>query len=106
MSDVDNFLAHYGVKGMRWGRRKAPDASTEVAKKEPRKKMDPAKKALIAEVVKSAAYIGAAVAIRKGARWAVRNPDKIAVFMQRAQNTMNGTKAIGVGYEVIKIASG
>lgn len=22
MSDVDNFLAHYGVKGMKWGRRK------------------------------------------------------------------------------------
>ncbi len=23
MTDVDNFLAHYGVKGMRWGQRKA-----------------------------------------------------------------------------------
>lgn len=25
--DVDAFLAHYGVKGMRWGRRKAQDSS-------------------------------------------------------------------------------
>lgn len=26
---ADDFLAHYGVKGMRWGKRKGPDAKTE-----------------------------------------------------------------------------
>lgn len=42
-SEVDDFLAHYGVKGMRWGHRKAPEqssggGSSAKAKKAPEKK--------------------------------------------------------------------
>lgn len=34
MTEIDNFLAHYGVKGMRWGRRKAKDTSFQDARRE------------------------------------------------------------------------
>lgn len=104
MTEVDDFLAHYGVKGMKWGKRKAP-ASTD-SKKPVRKKMSPETKELIGGLLTTAALVTVNIAVRKGAMWAIKNPDKMAVFMQRAQNTMNGTKAIGVGYDVIKIASG
>jgi hypothetical protein len=32
MSDVEDFLAHYGVKGMKWGRRKARSSSVTPSK--------------------------------------------------------------------------
>lgn len=105
MTEVDDFLAHYGVKGMKWGRRKARNSEAESSDSEQpaKKKMDPATKMFIGQVIRSSALIAATIAVRKGARWAVQNPDKVAVFMQRAQNKMNGVKAIGVGYEVIRI---
>lgn len=33
MSNIDDFLAHYGVKGMKWGVRKRGRSSTPTAKK-------------------------------------------------------------------------
>lgn len=34
MSDVEDFLAHYGVKGMRWGKRKNPNYSDQQVKRD------------------------------------------------------------------------
>lgn len=39
MNEVDNFLAHYGVPGMKWGKRKAQDSEdkpTRLSRKEVR----------------------------------------------------------------------
>lgn len=110
MSDTDDFLAHYGVKGMRWGKRKAESSSDDKPEKKP---MDPEKKQAIKDLVGIAGGISVAIALRKGAQWALNNPDKVASFIQRAEvvrqraaNVRNGTKAIGTGYQVIKIAGG
>lgn len=42
MSEVDNFLEHYGKKGMRWGVRKS-GGSSKTAKKKSSTKPDPKK---------------------------------------------------------------
>lgn len=57
--DVDDFLAHYGVKGMRWGIRKAPssDAKAPMSKK---------KKALIAATVAVGVGVAATATILYG----------------------------------------
>jgi hypothetical protein len=34
VSDVEDFLAHYGVKGMRWGKRKNPNYSDQQVKRD------------------------------------------------------------------------
>lgn len=34
MSDVEDFLAHYGVKGMRWGKRKNPNYTDQQVKRD------------------------------------------------------------------------
>ena len=38
--DVSDFLAHYGVKGMRWGKRKSASSSSETPKKTGKSKWD------------------------------------------------------------------
>jgi hypothetical protein len=45
MSEVDNFLAHYGVKGMRWGHRKPDDSGGAAPKKRSRKELRAVNKA-------------------------------------------------------------
>lgn len=40
MSAVDNFLAHYGVKGMRWGARKAAQLPKEGVSKDAKTALD------------------------------------------------------------------
>lgn len=58
MSDpVDDFLMHYGVKGMRWGRRRSGEDSSE-----PKPKMSREKKIAIAVGVGATVAVGAAVA--------------------------------------------
>lgn len=53
---VDDFLAHYGVKGMKWGKRRSNDSD------EPRPKMSREKKIAIAVGVGATVAVGAAVA--------------------------------------------
>lgn len=56
MSEVDDFLMHYGVKGMRWGKRRSSESG------EPRPKMSREKKIAIAVGVTATVAVGAAVA--------------------------------------------
>jgi hypothetical protein len=59
MSEVDDFLMHYGVKGMKWGRRRSGDA---VEPSEPKPKMSREKKVAIAVGVAATVAVGAAIA--------------------------------------------
>ena len=93
MSDSDDFLEHYGVRGMKWGKRKKRPPLTQ-------------KQKLVRTSVALAGAIAVDQALKRGARWAINNPEKIAVFAQRGKNYMNGTKALTTGYKVVKIAGG
>ena len=53
----EEFLAHYGVKGMKWGRRRSEESSSE-----PKPKMSREKKIAIAVGVTATVAVGAAVA--------------------------------------------
>lgn len=54
---VDDFLMHYGVKGMKWGKRQSSDESSE-----PKPKMSREKKIAIAVGVAATVAVGAAIA--------------------------------------------
>lgn len=155
----DDELMHYGVKGMKWGKRLASAKAERTERNETRNKtIDEARTRVKSGVAKgdlksaqkqhrtdvkkmgreladqklsdanrkydtdlktarmtksgaeqrrnvavAVAAVGVHVAVKKGAQWAAQNPEKIAQFTQRAQNVMNGTKAIGPGYEVFKL---
>lgn len=102
--NVEEFLAQAGVKGMKWGHRKA-SSSVSTSKKRPKKKpRTEAEKKEAAEWLKAISLLGAAVAVNRGANWAYKNPQKVANFIARTANVVNGTKAIGPGYEVAKLA--
>lgn len=67
MSEVDDFLAHHGVKGMRWGKRKPPTAGESNGSsgaKAPRAPMSRNKKIAIGVGIGAVAAIGAAVALK------------------------------------------
>lgn len=51
MSDTDNFLAHYGVKGMKWGKRRAErQAERESTQSKDHKKVSGLKKKRVDEM--------------------------------------------------------
>jgi hypothetical protein len=54
---VDDFLMHYGVKGMKWGKRQISDSSSD-----PKPKMSREKKVAIAVGVAATVAVGAAIA--------------------------------------------
>lgn len=54
---VDDFLMHYGVKGMKWGKRRSSDDTSE-----PKPKMSREKKVAIAVGVAATVAVGAAIA--------------------------------------------
>jgi hypothetical protein len=60
MDEVDDFLAHYGVKGMKWGRRKG---GVDKSSSEPKPKMSREKKIAIAVGVGATVAVGAAIAL-------------------------------------------
>lgn len=60
MDEVDNFLVHYGVSGMKWGKRRSSDSSDSG---EPKPKMSREKKVAIAVGAAATVAIGAAVVL-------------------------------------------
>lgn len=68
MTDTDEFLAHYGVPGMKWGKRNAESrervANEKKSSKEKKPGMSREKKVAIALGIGAVAAIGAAVAVK------------------------------------------
>ena len=68
MSDVDDFLAHYGVPGMKWGKRRArqdvSSGSSRQGTKAPKAPMSRNKKIAIGVGIGAIALIGAGVAAK------------------------------------------
>ena len=92
---MSDSLTHYGVKGMKWGVRRAKSSTSKESS--PRKKMNPKLKK---ELIKTGVTLGLYAATRAGLAYISRNPQ----VLQQAANRINGTRAIGVGYETITLA--
>ena len=67
--EVDEFLEHFGKKGMKWGVRNQPKTSTSAKSKEPKRKLTTGqKRALTVAVVGGAAIAAGVLAHRSGVR--------------------------------------
>ena len=107
MSYLDKTLAHHGVLGMHWGKRKAEVESANQAKIDranrqnpyvkalPKKKEYSLKKDLVGAGVLLAGY----ATVKYGGRYLIAHPE----IVKRGYNTIKGTKSIGTGHEVIKL---
>lgn len=103
--NAEDFLAHHGILGMHWGQRKAAATSVRKVPKAPRKKykdMTPAEKQKHDDkqgLITAGIIIGSYATTRVGINYLANHPH----LLTQAANTVKGTKAIGVGYDTLKM---
>lgn len=115
----EEFLTHYGIPGMKWGKRKAKTSGgSKTPSRRAQKKADYNKKLLNMSPKQRAQHdikrtakaigigLGVNVAVRGGITWATNNPDKISGIFDKAKGMANKQQAITKGYTIIKASMG
>jgi phage terminase small subunit len=90
----DTYLAHYGVKGMKWGVRKNPTDVTSYSKRKIKKKIDKANKTPEKNVntIKVQNRLESELLNKTKEGKAMKNASDVLIKMQKEANRRNGGK--------------
>lgn len=96
---MDDSLAHHGVIGMHWGVHKQKDTSAKAKASKKTVDVDEARRKAKRDLIVGGSLAAGYLALKAGSAYLADHPE----ILQRAANTIKGTKAIGVGYDVVKL---